>query len=46
MMVYDLNDFMILNMKDIDYRCCEFNVNRSDAVQLLNNSSLDNEGVL
>ena len=46
MVVYDLNDFMILNIKGIDYRCCMFNVSRSDAITLLNNSVLDNEGVL
>ena len=45
-MVYDLNDFMILNIKDIDYRCCVFNMSKNDAITLLNNSVLDNKGVL
>ena len=44
--VYDLNDFMILNIKGIDYRCYVFNMNSSDAMTLLNNSVLDNKGVL
>ena len=46
MMNYDLNDFMILNIKGIDYRCYVFNMNKNDAVTLVNNSVLDNKGVL
>ena len=46
MMVYDLNDFMILNLKGVDYRCFVFNMSKNDAVKLLNNSVLDNKGVL
>ena len=46
MMVYDLNDFMILNIKGIDYRYYVFNMSQSDAINLLNNSVLDNKGVL
>ena len=46
MMIFDLNDFMILNMKGIDYRCYVFNMSRSDAITLLNNSTLHNKGVL
>ena len=42
MMVYDLNDFMILNIKSIDYRCYVFNMSKNDAITLLNNSVLDN----
>ena len=45
-MVFDLNDFMILNIKGIDYRCYVFNMSKSDAINLLNNSLLDNKGVL
>ena len=46
MVVYDLKDFIILNIKDVDYRCYVFNMGRSDAITLLNNSVLDNKGVL
>ena len=46
MVVYYLNDFMILNIKGVDYRCYVFNLNRRDAITLLNNSVLDNKGVL
>ena len=46
MMVYDLNDFMILNIKVIDYRCYMFNMSKNDAIILLNTSVLDSKGVL
>ena len=46
MMVYDLNDFMILNIKGIDYRCYVFNMIKSDAITLLSNSVLNNKAVL
>ena len=36
MVVYDLKDFMILNIKCVDYRCYVFNMSRSDAITLLN----------
>ena len=46
MVGYDLKNFMILNIKGVDYRCYVFNMSRSDANNLLNNSCLDNKGVL
>ena len=46
MVAYDLNNFMILNIKSVDYRCYVFNMSKNDAVTLLNNSVLDNKGVL
>ena len=46
MMFYDLNDFMILNIRGIDYRLYAFKMSKNDAVMLLNNSVLDNNGVL
>ena len=46
MVVYDLNDFMILNIKGIDYRCYVFNMSKNDAITLLINSMLDNKEVL
>ena len=45
-MVYDLNDFMILNIKGVDYRCFVLYMSNNDAVKLLNNSVLDNKGIL
>ena len=46
MVVYDLNDFMILNIKSIDYRCYMFNMSKSDAINSLNIYVLDNKRVL
>ena len=46
MVVYDLTDYMILNIKGVDYRCYVFNMSKSDAITLLHNSVLDNKGVL
>ena len=40
MMVYDLDDFMILNVKVIDYRCFVVNMRKiNDPIKLLNNSA-------
>ena len=44
--VYDLKKFKILNIKGADYRFYVFNMSRSDAINLSNNSWLDNKGVL
>ena len=33
-------------MKGVDYRCFVFNMSKSDATKLLNNSVLDNKGIL
>ena len=46
MVVYDLNDFMILNIKGVYYRCYVFNVSKNNAIKLLDNSVLDSKGVL
>ena len=37
MMVYDLDDFMILNIKDVGCRCFVCNMSKNTAVKLLNN---------
>ena len=46
MMLFDLNDFKILNIKGVDYRCFMFNMIKNDPIKLLNNSVLDNKGIL
>ena len=43
MMVHDLDDFMILIIKGVDYRCFMFSTSKNDAIKLLNNSALDNK---
>ena len=44
MIVQNLDDFVILRVKGVDYRCV-VNLSKKDAISLLNNSVLDNEGV-
>ena len=46
MMVYDLDDFMIVNIKGVDYRCFVCNMSKNTAIKLLNNSKLDDKGTL
>ena len=46
MIVQNLNDFLILKVKGVNYRCCVVGVNKKDAISLLNNYVLDNKGVL
>ena len=38
-MVYDLDDFMILNIKSVDYRCFVFDMSKNDVTKSLNNSA-------
>ena len=46
MVVYDLSDFMTLNVKGFDYRCYVFHMSKSGAITLLNNYVLDTKRVL
>ena len=46
MIVQNLSDFVILGIKNVDYSCYLVGINRKDAISLLNNSVLDNKGVL
>ena len=46
MIVQNLDDFVILRVKSVDYRCFVVTMSKIDAVSLLNNSVLDNKGVL
>ena len=46
MIVQNLSDFVILGIKNVDYRCYLVGINKKDAISLLNNSVLDNKGVL
>ena len=46
MIVQKLDNFIILKVKSVDYRCCVVKVSKKVAISLLNNSVLDNKGVL
>ena len=43
--VQKLDDFAILKVKGVGYRCCVVNMNKNDAVSSLNKSVLDNTRV-
>ena len=46
MIIQNLDGFVILKVKSVDYRCCVVGMSKKNAVNLLNNSVLDNKGVL
>ena len=46
MTVQNLNDFFIVTVGGIDYRCYIVGVNKNNAINLLNNSTLGDKGVL
>ena len=46
MIVQNLSDFMILTIKNVDYRCYIVGIDEKSAISLLNNSILNNKGVL
>ena len=45
-MVNGLDDFIILNIKVVDYRCFVCNMSKNTGIKLLNNSQLDDKGTL
>ena len=45
-MVYELDDFIILNIKGVDYRFFMCNMSKNAAIKLLNNPQLDDKGIL
>ena len=46
MMVDELENIAILNVKGINYRCVLWNMTRNDAINRLNYSKLDDKGTL
>ena len=46
MILQKLDDFVILRVKGVDYRCRVVNMSKKDVVSSLNSSVLDNKGVL
>ena len=45
-MAYELKNIAILSTKDVDYRCILWSISRDEAVNMLNNSVLEDKGVL
>ena len=46
MMTYGLENILILNVKEIDYKCVIWDMARNGAMDYLNNSELDDKGSL
>ena len=46
MMAYELKKITILKAKDVDYRCILWGISRDEAINRLNNSALEDKGVL
>ena len=46
MMTYELKNTAILNGKGIDYRCILWGISKNSAVDRLNNSVLEDKGIL
>ena len=46
MAVYELKKIAILNIKWVDFRCILWGISRNEAVKRLNNSVLEEKGVL
>ena len=45
-MAYELKNIAILSAKGVDYRCIIWSISRDEAVDRLNNSVLEDKGVL
>ena len=46
MMVYELKNIAMLKATGVDYRCILWGISKNDAVDRLNNSVLEDKGVL
>ena len=46
MIVQNISDFFIMTAKNVDYRCYIVGIDENDAINLLNNSVLNNKGIL
>ena len=46
MTVYELKNIAILNVKGVDFRYVLWDISRDEAVSMLNNSVLEDKGVL
>ena len=42
----DISDIAIITVKNVDCRCIMYNINKSEAINLLENSGLENRGYI
>ena len=45
-MAYEVKNIAIINAKAVDYRCILWDISKNDAADRLNNSQLEDKGVL
>ena len=45
-MVYKLKEIAILNAKGVDYKCISWGISKNDALDMLDNSVLEDKSVL
>ena len=43
---YELKSIAILNVNGVDYRCILWSISKNEAVNILNNSVLQDKGIL
>ena len=46
MTAYELKNIAILNVKGVDYKCILLGASKSNAINILNNSVLEDKGAL
>ena len=46
MAAYELKNIVILNVKGVAYRCIPWGISKNEVVNILNNSVLEDKGVL
>ena len=46
MTAYELKNIAILNVKDVDFRCILQSISKNETINRLNNSVLEDKGVL
>ena len=46
MLCLNISDIAVITVKNVDYRCIMYNINKSEAIHLLENSVLKDRGHL
>ena len=46
MLIVNISDIVNITVKNVDYRCIIYNISKSEAINLLKNSVLENRGYI
>ena len=46
MLCLDISDIAIITVKNVDYRCIMYNISKTEAINLLENSGLENRSYI